>query len=349
MAEYQLTPYVVHVYPARDRSSPLKMGRVSPGTKDLSVLDALAKTFTVLSREESPRRKSRDRDLQVRAVKRTQTQLEVTCSLGVRGYVSRLNLKALGVSADRGPGDTEWFDLRVLFAALPTARAGLLLVEGVGNFGIVSHTSGLIKSGIRANVPNVTFEIKPVQDAQAWAETLAALSTQALEFHTLVRTGDIADEAATGGEALPLTKVVKISRRGGLGSFANIAGRDVAQIAAMFGVGHDIDADTWAIATLGSGPRKRKINVKENRVSSISFPIPRKSLLKAPTDAEFYAVANQIVQDVRLGTGLGNLNVSALTQAGTRNIEPIDTANWTVPDEAASEAGPDSPSEDAQG
>jgi len=308
----------------------------------ISALDAVTNTFAVLSKEQDPRKRSDDseRELDVGAVRRVGDQVEALCQLGVRGYISKLSLEALDVPALRTHGDVEWFDLRVAFAASRTARAGILLVEGVGNFGIVSHVSELIKLGIRENIPGVTVRIEPIQDAASWGETFAALTTQALEFRTFIDSSDVATQA-TGGKSIPLSKIIKVTRRGGLGPYRSIMGKSVQNIADAFGVGSDIDDKTWAVATLASPDnRKRKINVEENRVSSISFPIQRAALSRPPTDDELYATCAQVVDDVRIGVGLQNVVVSALDSAsGVATVTEPTTDEWKVPDEVASSQG----------
>ncbi|NIL77579.1 hypothetical protein [Rhodococcus sp. B10] len=340
MAEYQITPYVVSVTPTGDRKSPRRMGDIS--LTEISALQAVTDTFVTLSHEQEPRRRADEESgrqidyLNVRAANR---QVEVTCSLGVSGYNSMLKLAALDVPAQRDHRDTEWFELRAVFAAAPTARAGILLIEGVGSFGMASLISEVLQQGIRANVENVTVSVKPIQDAQAWGETFAAMTTQALEFRTLIP-GEVADNAPTGGKSVPLSKILKISRRGGLGPYSTITGKKPHEIADKYGVGSDIDDDTWVVATVANPDRRgsgRKINVGENKVSSISFPVERASMSGSPTDAEFYATAGQIVEDVRQGVGLGNLEVEAMDDAvDLRNVEQTTAANWTVPNEAAS-------------
>ncbi|MFC9786413.1 hypothetical protein [Rhodococcus sp. NPDC127528] len=338
MADYQITPYKVYVTPAGDPSSPHRMGEVSPGT-NISALEAVTNTLVALSLEETPRKRSDDRTrhLDVQSVTTVEHQVEAGCLLGVSGYTSKLSLEALDVPAVREHSDAEWFDLRVLFAASPSARAGILLVESVGNFGIGKHVGDLLRQSIRASVDSgIIVRIDPIQEALTLGKQITELQTQSIEFRTLIKSSDKSQNAKKGGKEIPYSKVIKIQRRGGLGSFSKFKGKTPSELVAAYGFmsNDEIRDDTTATASvvMPSG-RPRKVNVEEGTPSSISFPIDRETPLRPPTASEFYKTATSIVDEVRQGVGLGALKV--VDQSGNDNVVSVDNlqAKWTVCDE----------------
>ncbi|MBW0294076.1 hypothetical protein ATN37_25785 [Rhodococcus sp. MH15] len=338
MADYQLTPYRVTVAPAGDPGSPRRMGQVSPKHEGISVLDAVTNAWVALSREADPRKRSDDntRQLDVQSVTRVDHQVECGCLLGVSGINSNLSLEALEIPAVRRYSDAEWFDLRVLFAASPSARAGILIVESVGNFAIGKHVSDLLRNTIRANVDTgVIVKIDPMQEALTLGQSIADLQTQSVEFKTMHKSGDRARNAQ-GGKPTPFSKVVKIQRRGGLGPFANFKGKKASEIGAMYGFldhGEITDETTVSANVVMVNGRSRKVNVEEGTPNSISFPIDRESLERRPTSEEFYKVAIAIVDEVKQGTALGSLTV--VDPTGDPRVQSQDDlqVDWVVTDE----------------
>jgi hypothetical protein len=314
------------------------MGQVSPA-KNVSVLEAVRNTFVTLSREDSPRERTDDptRKLDVQSVTGTSHQVACGSLLGVSGYISNLSLAALEVPAVREYSDAEWFDLRVLFAATPTARAGILLVESVGSFGIGKHISDLLRNSIRTNIDpaGVIVRVEPVQEALTLGQSIADLETQSIEFRTLFKSDDTA-ENALGGKAKPYSKVVKISRRGGLGRFAQFKGKGADEISSLYGfcANDEFGDDTSVVANVVMpNGRPRKVNVEEGTPSSISFPIERSTQEQPPSDEEFYKAAIEVVEEVQQGVGLGSLTiVDPSTQSDVNSFEDLQL-DWTVTDE----------------
>lgn len=341
MADYQLTPYALQVTPVGDPKSPRRMGNLRGDAVEdaVSALAAVRNTFVALSREQDPRQRSDDktRKLDVQSVTGVANQVACVCLLGITGFNSRLQLAALDVPAVREFSDAEWFDLRVLFAAAPSARTGILIVESVGTFGIGKHIGDLLKNSIRHSVDtNLMVRVEAIQEALTLGQSLADLETRAVEFRTLVKGSDTSDNAALGGKSTPFSKVVKITRRGGLGRFAQFKGKSTRELAGMYGLRENsliTDETTASAQVVMPNGRPRKVNVEEGTPSSITFPIDRSNPESRPTDAEFYAAAAEVVEDVKQGVGLANLSIVDPAQQPNVDLYEDLVVNWTVTDE----------------
>lgn len=318
MADHQITPYRVMFTPKGDPASPRKLGNINVGAEQISATEAIMRTVVALSKEDHPRERADDntRLLDIESVTKVgSTQIEIHCALGIKGFHSILDLEAAESRTTRKYNDAEWFPLRAMFAGLPTARAGILMVESVSNFGVAKHLADLLKSSIRANLGDqVMVQIEPIQDAAILGSALAELETKFLEFKTIIPSEEPADNVVHGGKELPFVKTLKIHRRGGLGKFGKFMSKNSEELAKLYGfLANDASlssssTEVSAMVQMRNG-KPKKIKTVAGKLSAVTFDIERDDEYLPPNKEEFRRTAATVVEEVRTHVGLAELSI----------------------------------------
>lgn len=343
MAKYSITPYLFQVNPNRKPSEQMKMGRLTPG-KEISASDLVANTLIALLNENEPREKSNDptRLIDITRVARNDEQVYAECKVGVKGFSSSLDLSALDDTVTRTYDDAEWFNLRIFFIAPQGLRSGLLLVERVANYGVLTQISELIKSAYQKNVSTterVRFE--PIQNMEILGEALEDMILKAVEFRTISQDAIQADAAAEENFEQPfkkqfqrpLKKMTRYSTRGSMGNFSLIKGKSPEEIANTFGyILGDKEATDIVAKVETSDGTPRTLSVEDQQASAISFTIEQNNEDKPPTKAEFFETVKIAVESAADLLGTTEISIHNF-QTDDEVTELDDELQWKLDDE----------------
>lgn len=348
MAEYFVVPYRVTVCPKGNPNDPRKMGNLLPDSK-LTVVDLVANTLLEIQNHQDPFVRSSDNNrlLDVNVVKRTPNQVLAYCSVGVRGFLSELELSELSQQVTRKYQDAEWFKLRVFFMTSPGQRAGLLAVERIGNYGLYSHLTELLRVALRDNVSDqLQLHFEAIRDITTMGVLLDEVTTQAIEFRTVESSKDVAVNATGGQTSLPfaegmggkLRKLTRYSQRGGLGKFSKYRGKTPDELATIFGyVSTETESEVEVIAALkpDSGSEK-KIKLLDELAQSVTFLIDRETTDNPPTEVEFFKTIGEIVDGAADNVGITGETLDAKDKF-VDVVERSNAESWSIHDEPIAE------------
>ena len=333
MAEHSITPYLFSIAPKGKPADILKMGNVS-SNPELSGSDFAANCFYQLVKEGDPRVYGADstRLLEGVEVLRSGDQVFFKMRVGVKGFNSNLDLSSLGTTATRKFGDAEWFTLRALFVSIQGGRKALLLVERVANYSAYGIISELFKNAARVNLKSeLSARFEPIQDLRTMGQNLGEMITKSVEFRVPLSRGEseIEEEAAGENEVNPLgwisraslKRATKYTVRGGFGRFSKFRNKSVEELAQTFGYYPDNLEETEVVATvLNALGKPRTISILNEETPSVSFSIEREIQDEVPTDEEFLATADFVVE------GTSNLtDIDSRPSKGVEDFEEVDS------------------------
>lgn len=329
MAEHSITPYLFSIAPKGQPTDILKMGNVS-SKPELTGSDFAANCFYQLVKEEDPRVYGGDsnRLLEGMEVLRSGDQVFFKMRVGIKGFNSNLDLASLGRTAVRKFEDAEWFTLRALFVSIQGGRKALLLVERVANYSAYGIIAELFKNAARANLEgDLNAKFEPIQDLRTMGQNLGEMITKAVEFRVPLNSGEseIEEEAAGENEVspldwitrAPLKRVTKYTTRGGFGRFSQFRNKNIEELARTFGYYPENLEETEVVATVSNSQGKsRTISILNEETQSVSFSIERAIQDEVPTDEEFLATADFVIEgtsnltdiDSRSNKDLGNFD-----------------------------------------
>ncbi|MCL8494770.1 hypothetical protein M5J06_11675 [Corynebacterium sp. B5-R-101] len=329
MAEHSITPYLFSLAPKGKPTEILKMGNVC-SNPELTGSDFAANCFYQLVKEEDPRVYGTDstRLLEGMEVLRSGDQVLFKMRVGIKGFNSNLDLASLGTTATRKFGDAEWFTLRALFVSIQGGRKALLLVERVANYSAYGIISELFKNAARVNLKrDLTARFEPIQDIRTMGQNLGEMITKSVEFRVPLARGEseIEEEAAGEDEVNPLDwiaraslkRATKYTVRGGFGQFSKFRNKSTEELAQTFGYYPENLEETEVVATVETARGKsRTISILDEETPSVSFSIEREIQDEVPTDAEFLATADFVIE--------GTSNLTDIDSRPSKNIDSFE-------------------------
>lgn len=348
MAEYFVVPYKVTVCLKGNPNEPRKMGKLLAGSK-LSMIDLVVNTLLEIQNRQEPFVRSSDENrlLDVNMVKRSPNQVLAYCSVGVRGFLSELDLSELSQQVTRRYQDAEWFKLRVFFMTSPGQRAGLLAVERVGNYGLYSHLTDLLRVALRDNVSDqLQLHFEAIRDITTMGVLLDEVTTQAIEFRTVEMSDNVAVNAKGGQTSMPfaegmggkLRKLTRYSQRGGLGKFSKYRGKTPEELAKIFGyLPTEAESEVEVIAALKSDSgSEKKIKLLDELAQSVTFLVDRDTTDNPPTEVEFFKTIGEIIDGAADNVGIIGETLDAKDKFDDV-VERSNAESWSIHDEPITE------------